>query len=273
MNGRWRSCRWRPSPPTPWMSPPTPAPWRTESEPFPGAYRRGDGVAGRCQRADPGIAVPARGVVEEVQVDHQGPVGAAEVGPLGRVEQVPPAAVAGRAGGAVPQWQEKSAAVLLQPPHVDRRAQRRGQLDPPNEPQRRGAVGAGGQGQLRWRGRRPQRQREPEPRVVGPDRQAGGPERVTRLERALRVLPEELVAAGPPPRVPALGAWLRPHGRVELAHAPAPADQLKLGHRPRRVRGRRTRGWTASGPRSPPIPPRPARSGRLRETQRSRRAG
>ena len=62
-----------------------------------------DDVVVRRERADPAAVVTARRVVHKVQVDDERLAGRAEIGALGRVEQVPASAVTGGAGRRVPQ--------------------------------------------------------------------------------------------------------------------------------------------------------------------------
>ena len=81
-------------------------------------------------------------MVQEVQVNDQGAGRAAEVSALCGIEDVAASGVAGLAGGAVTQRQEQPAGVLLQLPHADGHAQRRGKLDVANEAQRRALISA-----------------------------------------------------------------------------------------------------------------------------------
>src|ERR1700722_577460 len=75
-----------------------------------------DSIPGRSQRAQRGAAVPARGMVQEVQVDDQPSGSPAQVGALGGVERVPAAAVARLARGPVAQRPEQGAGILPSPP-------------------------------------------------------------------------------------------------------------------------------------------------------------
>ena len=99
-------------------------------KPFPRRDGYVDGVVTGRERADPPVVVPAGRVVQEVQVDDQGLAGGAEVGALGRVEQVAAATVAAAAGRRVPDRQEESAAVLVEPPQRQPPADRGRQRDP-----------------------------------------------------------------------------------------------------------------------------------------------
>ena len=90
-------------------------------QPLPRVDRHVDGVLGRRQRAHPARVVPARRVVREVEVDDDALAVRSEVGALRRVEHVAATAVAGAAGGRVPERQEEAAAVLIQPPQRSRR--------------------------------------------------------------------------------------------------------------------------------------------------------
>ena len=63
------------------------------SQPLAGLDRRRDAIALRGERALPARVVAAGRVIGEVQVEHERGVRAAEIGALGRVEQVPAGAV------------------------------------------------------------------------------------------------------------------------------------------------------------------------------------
>ena len=70
------------------------------------------GARGQVQR----LSYRQRRVVQEVQVDDEGPAGRAEIGAFGRIEQKAAAAVAGSASRRVTERQEQATAVLIQPP-------------------------------------------------------------------------------------------------------------------------------------------------------------
>src|SRR6266702_4156394 len=93
----------------------------------------GDGVPAGGQWALPCAAVAAGGVIQEVQIDDQGVRGAAKVGALGGIEQVPSPAVGRFASRTVAQGQKQPTGVLLQPPDIDGGAERWRQLDPADE--------------------------------------------------------------------------------------------------------------------------------------------
>ena len=151
-------------------------------------------------------------MVKEVQVDDQPPVLPAEVGALGGIEHVPAAAVTGLTRGAIAQGQEQAARVLPQPPHVDDRVHRSGQVHAA-ETGHRGRAFAGGHGYRQVLASMKQWHVETQLRIVWPVRQAGHAQRVAGQQRALRVRSEQLIPAVPPQCVPAprivLGAYRR----------------------------------------------------------------
>jgi hypothetical protein len=166
-------------------------------------------------------------MVKEVQIDDQPAWPPAQVGSLGGIERVPAAAVTRLARRAIAQRQEQAAGVLPQPPHVDDRIHRRGQVHPAQTGHRDHAI-AGRHGQRDVLLSRSQRHIEPQPRIVGPVRHAGLAQRVARRQRALRVRPEQLIPTLPPQCVPALRIVFGSYRRVQLGdHAP-PLGQLKL---------------------------------------------
>ena len=101
---------------------------RSCREPFARRDPERQPVRGRRERADPAGVVRARGVVGEVEVEHERVLAAAEVGSLDRIEDVPAAAVGLAPAGRVPERKEDAAAVALEP--VDLEGQRlSGQLE------------------------------------------------------------------------------------------------------------------------------------------------
>ena len=186
-----------------------------------------DRIPRRSQRAQPGVAVPARGMVQKVQVDDQPPGSAAQVGALGGVEHVPAAAVTRLARGPVAQRQEQAAGVLLQPPHIDGRVHRRRQVHAAKLGHRdRGLAARHGQRHVPVTAK--QGHVEPQSRIVGPVRHAGAAQRVAGRQRALRMGSEQLISPVSPQRVPAPRIVLVAHGRVELTNPAPPVDQLQL---------------------------------------------
>ena len=209
--------------------------WQALARADPGADR----VPRRGQRAQPRLVIPARGVVKEVQVDDQPPVPPAEIGALGGIEHVPAAAVTRLTRGAIAQRQEQAAGVLLQPPHVDRRIHRRRQVHAA-QPGHRGQALAGRHGYRHVPVSLKQWHVETQARIVGPVRQARPAQRVAGPQRALRVRPEQLIAAVPPPFMPALRTVLGADRRVQLTDPAPPVGQLEFGAH---------RGAAGSGPR------------------------
>src|SRR5829696_689336 len=193
----------------------------------------GQPVGRRGQRADPARVVGARGVVREVEVEHEAVAVGAEVGALDRVEQVPAAAERGRATCRVGEREVDSAAVPLQPVQLEREAAAV-ELE-------RGVAEA----------------REAEDAVLaradvedhGLDRNHGGehscrrvvvevvdaPKRraLTVRERGLRMAREQLVATGAPD--PPSLRWVggRAYQAVEIDDAPPPVRERDQVPRPR----------------------------------------
>ncbi len=83
--------------------------------PLAGLDRDRKPVGRRRQGADPARVIRARRVVGEVEVEHQPPVLAAEIGTLDRVEQVSPGPIGLLGAGGVGERQEDPTAVAFEP--------------------------------------------------------------------------------------------------------------------------------------------------------------
>src|SRR6476620_6722833 len=92
-----------------------------------------DGVAGRRQGTEPATVVSARGVIKEVQIDDEVVETSTEIGALRCIERISAAAIALSPCRTVPKWQKDPTRVLLEPPHVDDRIDRRREFDAPDQ--------------------------------------------------------------------------------------------------------------------------------------------
>jgi len=112
-------------------------------------------------------------VIEEVQVDDEVIQISAEVGTLRRIKQIPAAAIALTTRRTIPQRQKDPARVLIEPPHIDGRVERRRKLDATDQ-HHGGAVllAARNAESPTGFGRGLQLELEPHGRVVRPVRQA-----------------------------------------------------------------------------------------------------
>ena len=92
-----------------------------------GGDHSADGIAGRSQGAQPAIVIPAGRVIEEIQVDDQVVRVSTKICTLRGVQRIATAAVALSPGRPVSERQEDPACVLVEPPHIDCRGDRRRQ--------------------------------------------------------------------------------------------------------------------------------------------------
>ena len=227
---------------------------------LPGLDRHAEPVGQRRERADPLRVVMAARVVGEVEVEKDQVVACPKVGAFRGIQEVPSAAVGGRAGRRVTERQEHAATVGVQPEHLKGPD---GQVDGTESHERDDAAGAGVDVEAlvrQWTDLRPKGERGVVLAVCEPAERTA----VVLLKRRLGMGTEDQVPGSSPGGVRAhrVGGQARADGRVERMDLAAVIEELEVALLARH-------GVTRASPR----PRRRGRSGRARSSGTRARSG